>query len=167
MGLGGGVGEDLESGFPINLASTLTTGDAHRGVASSVRGLPVGPGLAPHSRDPGWLIATPRKRCCGATEGLTGRGGGGLRGYSGQPVAGLFQSFKTRCGFSPPSFSFQYNWVLGEFPGPFLTPTRGFNPDPCPESPEALEPGLESQPGSAAIQKKRRRGCAVGWVRCL
>lgn len=77
LGLGGGVGEDLDSGFSVNLASTLITGDAHRGVASSVRGLPVGPGLAPHSRDPVWPIAAPRKRCCGATERLTGRVGWG------------------------------------------------------------------------------------------
>lgn len=82
LGLRGGVGEDLDSGFPVNLASTLTTRDAYRGVASSVRGLPVGPGLASHSRDPVWLIAAPRKRCCGATERLTGRGGGRSTGLT-------------------------------------------------------------------------------------
>lgn len=44
LGLGGGVREDLDNGFSVNLASTLTAGDAHCPLLG-FRGLPVDPGL--------------------------------------------------------------------------------------------------------------------------
>lgn len=60
-GLGGGVGEDLDSGFPANLASTFTTGDVHREVASSIRRLPVGPRTGASKSGPSLVHRRPVK----------------------------------------------------------------------------------------------------------
>eukprot|EP00073_Rattus_norvegicus_P028750 XP_006248025.1 PREDICTED: uncharacterized protein LOC102551433 [Rattus norvegicus] len=106
--LGRGVGEDLDSSFPVNLAFTLTTGDAHR------EWHPLSEGC--------WWV--PDWRLTVGTQ-------------------------------SGPS--------LRPKKGPVLTPTWSCSPDPCSESPEALEPGLESQPGSAAIQKKKE-AWVCGWL---